>query len=160
MMKLWEKTSTDTSGKVQAFTVGGDGSLDLRLAHYDVQGSLAHASMLEKIGLLTESERILIHSELDKIMLEIESGSFVIEDGVEDIHSQIELQLTRSIGDIGKKIHSGRSRNDQVLVDMKLYQKKELQVITGLLDELFSQLLALSEKHKSKLLPGYTHFQI
>ncbi|MFL5765843.1 MAG: argininosuccinate lyase [Bacteroidia bacterium] len=159
-MKLWEKEDQAGTDEVQKFTVGSDTALDIRLAECDVLGSLAHTAMLEKIGLLTNAEKVLIHSELNKILADIRAGEFSIEKGVEDIHSQIELLLTRSIGVVGKKIHSGRSRNDQVLVDMKLYMKQELKNVTGLLSSLFSGLVALSEEHREKLLPGYTHFQV
>lgn len=159
-MKLWQKENNNTTEWIEKFTVGKDNELDIVLAEFDVLGSLAHTEMLESIGLLTKEELSLIHSELKKILSEIKQGNFKIEQGVEDIHSQIELMLTQRIGEAGKKIHSGRSRNDQVLVDIKLYLRHELKEITRKVHELFKQLVQLSEEHKSKLLPGYTHLQI
>ncbi|MGQ0828596.1 MAG: argininosuccinate lyase [Bacteroidota bacterium] len=159
-MKLWQKENNKPSELIEKFTVGKDNELDLLLAEFDVLGSIAHTQMLESIGLLTKKELKSIHTELKNILNEIKKGKFKIEDGVEDIHSQIELMLTKRIGEAGKKIHSGRSRNDQVLVDIKLYIRYELQEITKLVSNLFDQLIKLSEQHKEKLLPGYTHFQI
>ncbi len=159
-MKLWQKESNKTSNLIEKFTVGKDNELDLSLAEFDVLGSLAHTEMLESIGLLTKEELASIHKELKNILTEIKAGKFVIEEGVEDIHSQIELMLTKRIGEAGKKIHSGRSRNDQVLVDIKLYVRYELKEIVKLVSNLFNQLIDLSEEHKDKLLPGYTHLQI
>ena len=159
-MKLWKKGNSVTSELIEKFTIGNDKHLDLVLAEFDVIGSIAHTEMLESIGLLTKSELSLIHSELQNILLEIKSGSFKMDEGVEDIHSQIELMLTERIGECGKKIHSGRSRNDQVLVDIKLYLKYELKEIVKLTSTLFDSLILLSEEHKEKLLPGYTHFQL
>ncbi len=159
-MKLWQKDNNTTSEWIEKFTVGKDNELDIVLAEFDVLGSLAHTEMLESIGLLTKEELVLIHSELKKILQEIKQGQFKIEDGVEDIHSQIELMLTQRIGDAGKKIHSGRSRNDQVLVDIKLYLRHELKEMAQLVYSLFNQLIKLSDTHRSKLLPGYTHLQI
>jgi argininosuccinate lyase len=158
-MKLWEKNKA-CDQLVAEFTVGKDATLDLLLAEYDVLGSLAHTAMLEKIGLLTEAERTIIHAGLNDILQDIKAGRFFIETGVEDIHSQIELQLTRTIGETGKKIHSGRSRNDQVLLDIKLYLKNELKLLAEKASELFGLLIQLSEQHREKLLPGYTHFQV
>jgi argininosuccinate lyase len=159
-MKLWQKESNKTSNLIEKFTVGNDNVLDLALAEFDVIGSIAHTEMLESIGLLTKEELTAIHKELKNILNEIKDGKFIIEEGVEDIHSQIELMLTKRIGEAGKKIHSGRSRNDQVLVDIKLYVRYELKEITKLVSNLFNQLIDLSEAHKDKLLPGYTHLQI
>lgn len=159
-MKLWQKENNNTSNLIEKFTVGKDNELDLALAEFDVVGSIAHTEMLESIGLLTKEELTAIHKELKNILSEIKSGKFIIEEGVEDIHSQIELMLTKRIGEAGKKIHSGRSRNDQVLVDIKLYVRYELKEIVKLVSHLFNQLIDLSEAHKDKLLPGYTHLQI
>lgn len=159
-MKLWQKDNNTTSEWIEKFTVGKDNELDIVLAEFDVLGSLAHTEMLESIGLLTKEELDLIHTALKKILSEIKQGQFKIDDGVEDIHSQIELMLTQRIGEAGKKIHSGRSRNDQVLVDIKLYLRHEVKEIAGKVNSLFNQLIQLSETHKSKLLPGYTHLQI
>ena len=159
-MKLWQKENNKPSELIEKFTVGKDNELDLLLAEFDVLGSIAHTQMLESIGLLAKKELTAIHKELKNILNEIKSGKFKIEDGVEDIHSQIELMLTKRIGEAGKKIHSGRSRNDQVLVDIKLYIRYELQEITKQVSSLFDLLLKLSDQHKAKLLPGYTHFQI
>lgn len=159
-MKLWQKENNNTSNLIEKFTVGKDNELDLALAEFDVVGSIAHTEMLESIGLLTKEELTAIHKELKNILSEIKAGKFIIDEGVEDIHSQIELMLTKRIGEAGKKIHSGRSRNDQVLVDIKLYVRYELKEITKLVSHLFNQLIDLSEAHKDKLLPGYTHLQI
>lgn len=159
-MKLWQKESNVTTEWIEKFTVGKDNELDIVLAEFDVLGSLAHTEMLESIGLLTKEELRLIHSELKKILAEIKQGNFRIEQGVEDIHSQIELMLTQRIGEAGKKIHSGRSRNDQVLVDIKLYLRHEIREIAKQVHILFKQLIDLSEVHQSKLFPGYTHLQI
>lgn len=159
-MKLWQKENTNTAALTEKFTVGKDREFDLLLAAYDVQGSLAHTEMLNEVGLLSMDEKILIHTALKQILKEINAGQFIIEDDVEDVHSQIELMLTRSIGAAGKKIHSGRSRNDQVAVDIKLYLKQGILEIKDAAKELFDSLLTLSELHKDKLLPGYTHMQI
>lgn len=156
---LWSK-GTKATDLVENFTVGNDRILDLRLAEYDVQGSKAHITMLESIGLLTGHELELLSKELDRIAEEIADGKFVLEDDVEDIHSQVELLLTRRLGDIGKKIHSGRSRNDQVLVDVKLFLKDEVLKVRKEVLKLFGTLQELSEKHKDVLLPGYTHGQM
>jgi argininosuccinate lyase len=159
MATLWNKgTTADTL--VNAFTVGNDREYDLRLAKYDLLGSLAHIKMLAKIGLLTPQEHTLLHDELLKLLDEVTRGVFIIEEGVEDIHSQVELTLTNRIGEVGKKIHAGRSRNDQVLVDVKLYLKAEVLHIKSRVVALFEALQALSEAHKEVLLPGYTHTQI
>ncbi|MCG8374629.1 MAG: argininosuccinate lyase, partial [Balneolales bacterium] len=142
------------------FTVGNDRLLDLKLAKYDVQGTIAHITMLESVGLLRKDELEVLTKELNRILEEvIEPGKFEIEDGVEDVHSQIELMLTRKLGDVGKKVHSGRSRNDQVLVDLRLFFREQLIEIASLAQKLFNQLLGKSEVHKDILLPGYTHTQ-
>lgn len=159
-MKIWQKDNSSTLAVVEQFTVGRDPEFDMLLARHDVQGSLAHARMLHKVGLLNEEEWLALERELRKIAADIESGTFSIEPGVEDIHSQVELILTRRTGEAGKKIHTGRSRNDQVAVDIKLYLREELRLIRQLVLELFTQLLDLSEKHKNVLLPGYTHLQV
>ncbi len=156
---LWSK-GTKATDLVENFTVGNDRILDLRLAEYDVKGTKAHITMLESIGLLTGQELELLSKELDIIAEEIADGKFVLEDDVEDIHSQVELLLTRRLGDIGKKIHSGRSRNDQVLVDVKLFLKDEVLKVRKEVLKLFGTLQKLSEKHKDILLPGYTHGQM
>ena len=159
MSTLWSK-GTKATDLVEEFTVGNDRILDMRLARYDVIGSKAHIRMLESIGLLETTELQTLTEALDQILTEIESGRFILEDEVEDIHSQVELLLTRRLGDLGKKIHSGRSRNDQVLVDVKLFLKDEvLKIREGVL-RLFATLQQLSEKHKEVLLPGYTHGQV
>ena len=159
MSTLWSK-GTQATDLVDDFTVGNDRILDMRLAKYDVIGSKAHIKMLESIGLLTSDELETLTSALDKILREIEAGDFILEDDVEDIHSQVELLLTRRLGDIGKKIHSGRSRNDQVLVDVKLFLKDEVLTLKDEVLTLFSTLQSLSERHKQTLLPGYTHGQV
>lgn len=159
-MKLWQKENTVTSEKIERFTVGRDREMDLFLAEFDVLGNLAHATMLETIGLLTADDLSALKTELHIIYKQIQQGDFTIEEGVEDVHSQVELMLTRKLGDVGKKIHSGRSRNDQVLVDMKLYTRDRLFQVVQATEKLFSVLIAQSEKHKNDLLPGYTHLQI
>lgn len=157
--KLWEK-NVQVDHEVDVFTVGRDREMDLYLAKYDVLGSMAHITMLEKIGLLEADELKQLLVELRKIYVIAEAGQFVIEDGIEDVHSQVELMLTRQLGDMGKKIHSGRSRNDQVLVDLKLYTRAEIQELVHLVQELFEVLQQQSERYKEVLLPGYTHLQI
>lgn len=157
--KLWEK-NVQVDHEVDVFTVGRDREMDLYLAKYDVLGSMAHITMLEKIGLLEADELKQLLVELRKIYAIAEAGQFVIEDGIEDVHSQVELMLTRQLGDMGKKIHSGRSRNDQVLVDLKLYTRAEIQELVHLVQELFEVLQQQSERYKDVLLPGYTHLQI
>ena len=157
--KLWDK-GFDTNALVEDYTVGNDQELDMRLAKYDVQGSLAHIRMLESIGLLTAEELQVLVRGLEQIACEIEAGDFRIEPESEDIHSQVELLLTRRLGDVGKKIHSGRSRNDQVLVDLKLFLREELKEIATEIRALFDRLQELSEQHKEVLMPGYTHLQI
>ena len=159
MKQLWNKGFTP-SEKIERYTVGNDRELDLRLARYDVQGSMAHIKMLRSVGLLSQEELDLLLPALQDIADSIERGEFIIEDGVEDVHSQVEFLLTARLGDIGKKIHSGRSRNDQVLVDLKLFFRDELRNIADAVDRLFRRLQTLSEEHKDKLMPGYTHLQV
>ena len=159
MSTLWSK-GTQATELVDDFTVGNDRVLDLRLAKYDVLGSKAHIRMLESIGLLSAEELEILTEGLDAILKEIEAGDFILEDDVEDIHSQVELLLTRRLGDMGKKIHSGRSRNDQVLVDLKLFLKDEVLKLRNDVLDLFNTLQRLSEKYKDVLLPGYTHGQV
>ncbi len=157
--KLWQK-SYSTEERIEAFTVGDDAELDMELAPFDVLGSLAHIQMLESIDLLTSSELEVLQKKLKQIFFTIEEGEFQIEDGIEDIHSQVELLLTRSLGDIGKKIHSGRSRNDQVLVDLKLFLRARIQDVVKSVGKLFTLLLKQSEKYQNVLIPGYTHLQV
>ncbi|WP_428328950.1 argininosuccinate lyase [Mucilaginibacter sp.] len=158
-MKIWQKSIT-VNDLVENFTVGRDREFDLQMAAFDVLGSLAHTQMLESIGLMSAEDLQLVQQELKKIYKDIENGDFVIQPEVEDVHSQVELLLTQRIGDAGKKIHSGRSRNDQVLVDLKLFFRHELQQVVEETELLFRQLITLSEKHKDVLLPGYTHLQV
>jgi argininosuccinate lyase len=158
--KLWSKENTNTSKLIETFTVGKDKEFDVLLAEYDVLGSLAHTEMLESVGLLSAEDRAIIHQELKNILLEIRNGQFAIEKDIEDVHSQIEWMLTSRIGEAGKKIHSGRSRNDQVAVDIKLYLRAQVLAIRDEAKELFDLLIQLSEQYKDKLLPGYTHLQI
>lgn len=159
-MKLWQKESTSVSELVEKFTVGRDKEFDLLLAKYDVQGSIAHVTMLGEVGLMTKEEVNKAIEALKEIAREIDNSQFTIDDDVEDVHSQVEFLLTKRIGDIGKKIHSGRSRNDQVAVDVKLYLREEVLKIKEEVKDLFDLLIEQSEKHKDKLLPGYTHLQI
>lgn len=158
-MKLWEK-GYKTDDIVNKFTVGNDRILDMKLAKYDVQGSIAHAKMLESIGILSSKELQELLGALEEIATSIENGSFEIEAHFEDVHSKIEFELVQKIGEAGKKIHTARSRNDQVLVDLHLYTKAEINSIKQLTQHLFNTLLQLSETHKNKLLPGYTHMQV
>ncbi|MBD8390220.1 argininosuccinate lyase [Dysgonomonas sp. BGC7] len=158
-MKLWEK-SVQVNKDVETYTVGHDRELDVYLAPYDVLGSMAHITMLESIGLLTKEELHLLLNELKEIYEVASDGKFTIEDGIEDVHSQVELMLTRKLGDVGKKIHSGRSRNDQVLVDLKLFTRDQIHILTDSVSALIDVLLAQSERYKSVLMPGYTHLQI
>ena len=160
MSKLWQKDNVSVNEKIEKFTVGRDPEFDMLLAQFDVQGSLAHTQMLESIGLLEKSELSDIQAELKNIYAEIQSGNFIIEQGIEDVHSQVELLLTRKLGEAGKKIHSGRSRNDQVLVDLKLFTRSRLQEMAEACNNLFELLISLSDKFKEVLLPGYTHLQI
>ena len=157
--KLWEK-NVQVDQEVDTFTVGKDREMDLYLAKYDVLGSMAHITMLESIGLLTKEELTVLLAELKNIYAVADSGRFVIEEGVEDVHSQVELMLTRRLGDTGKKIHSGRSRNDQVLLDLKLFTRAQIQEIVELVSALFEVLISQSNRYKDVLLPGYTHLQI
>ena len=159
MNKLWEK-NFEVNKEIERFTVGRDRELDLYLAKYDVLGSMAHITMLQSIGLLEEQELALLLTELRNIYQQAANGTFVIEEGVEDVHSQVELMLTRRLGDMGKKIHSGRSRNDQVLVDLKLFTRHELMEVVEHVKALFDELLRKSEQYKDVLMPGYTHLQI
>ncbi len=159
-MKLWEKTGSEINAQIEKFTVGRDPEFDLLLAEYDVQGSMAHVKMLESVNMLTSVEAKAIQKELENIEAEIKQGLFRMEAGVEDIHSQIELNLTRKIGEAGKKIHSGRSRNDQVAVDIKLFLRSEIQKLKSEVKTLFDLLISLSDRYKDDLLPGYTHLQI
>ena len=159
MSKLWQKT-TNVNELVESFTVGRDTEFDHQMAAFDVLGSLAHTQMLESIGLMSSDDLELVQRELKAIYKNIEQGNFTIEPGVEDVHSQVEMLLTQRIGDAGKKIHSGRSRNDQVLVDLKLFFRNELQQVVEETQILFRQLIELSEKYKDVLLPGYTHLQV
>src|SRR6201995_3668893 len=159
MSKLWQKT-TNVDQLVESFTVGRDREFDEQMAAFDVLGSLAHTQMLQKVGLLDKADLDIVQKELKNIYADIAKGDFKIEAEVEDIHSQVELLLTRRIGEAGKKIHSGRSRNDQVLVDLKLYFRHELQQVVEETNNLFNLLIELSEKHKNVLLPGYTHLQV
>ena len=159
-MKLWSKESTNTSQLVEQFTVGRDKEFDILLAKYDVQGSIAHVRMLGEVGLMLKEEADLAVKGLEEIAADIEHGRFTIEEGIEDVHSQVEFTLTQRIGDAGKKIHSGRSRNDQVAVDIKLYLRAEVLAVKEEVKQLFDLLIAQSEKYKDHLLPGYTHLQI
>ncbi len=157
--KLWEK-NVQVNEKIDRFTVGHDREMDLYLAKYDVLGSMAHITMLESIGLLTADELHVLLDELRRIYDMAEEGKFIIEDGIEDVHSQVELMLTRKLGDVGKKIHSGRSRNDQILVDLKLFTREQLQKVTEAVETLFHVLITQSNRYKDVLMPGYTHLQI
>ena len=157
--KLWEKNYEMTS-EIERFTVGRDREMDLYLAKYDVLGSMAHITMLESIGLLTKEELTALLAALRTIYREAEEGRFVIEDGVEDVHSQVELMLTKNLGEMGKKIHSGRSRNDQVLVDLKLFTRDALRGVVENVKTLFDALIQKSEQYKDVLMPGYTHLQV
>ncbi len=159
-MKLWQKDNTQISALVHEFTVGPDKEFDAHLAKYDVQGSMAHITMLEHVGLLPNNEFLLLKQELENILASIEKGTFSIREDAEDIHSQVEQMVTDQLGDAGKKIHSGRSRNDQVAVDIKLYLQQEILQIKTEVVALFGLLQNLSEQHKGKLLPGYTHLQL
>ena len=158
-MKLWEK-SVQVTDEIDKFTVGHDRELDLYLAPYDVLGSMAHVTMLHNIGLIADNELEPLLSELKKIYHTALEGTFVIEDGIEDVHSQVELMLTRALGDMGKKIHSGRSRNDQVLVDLKLFTRQKLREVAEAVRQLFDELQKQSERYKEVLMPGYTHLQV
>lgn len=157
--KLWEK-NTSVNHDVELYTVGHDRELDIYLAPYDVLGSLAHIAMLESVGLLSAEELKLLSAELRRIYKTTVDGSFVIENGVEDVHSQVELMLTRRLGDVGKKIHSGRSRNDQVLVDLRLFIRSEIERVVRSISVLFGTLQMQSERYKEVVIPGYTHLQV
>jgi argininosuccinate lyase len=159
MAKLWEK-NIQVDAKIEAFTVGRDREMDVFLAKYDVLGSMAHITMLESVGLLQKEELNLLLAELKAIYKLADEGNFVIEHGVEDVHSQVEQLLTAKLGDMGKKIHSGRSRNDQVLLDLKLFARAEIKQTVTAIDELFEVLISQSDKYKNTLLPGYTHLQV
>lgn len=159
MSKLWQK-NTNVNELVESFTVGRDRKFDEQMAAFDVLGSLAHTIMLESIGLMSADDLQLVQKELKSIYKDIKAGNFSIGEGVEDVHSQVEMLLTQRIGDAGKKIHSGRSRNDQVLVDLKLFFRHQLQEVVEETKKLFRLLIALSEKHNDVLLPGYTHLQV
>jgi len=161
--KIWQKKEIDNSELsklVETFTVGKDRELDLILAKYDVLGSLAHTQMLAEVGLLPKEELVPIHKELKNIYNTIEAGEFTLDESSEDIHSEVEYRLTQKLGDLGKKIHSGRSRNDQVLLDIKLYSRAKIKETVEQTQILFDTLIGLAEKHKDVLLPGYTHLQI
>ncbi|MCF0196277.1 MAG: argininosuccinate lyase [Bacteroidaceae bacterium] len=157
--KLWSK-GFDINAEIERFTVGRDREMDLYLAEADVLGSMAHITMLESIGLLGKDELPVLLAELKRILAEIKAGRFVIEEGVEDVHSQVEMMLTRSLGDMGKKIHSGRSRNDQVLVDLKLFTRRQLRLVAEDVRTLFRELQQQSERYRHVLMPGYTHLQV
>jgi len=158
--KLWQKENQKTDAKIEQFTIGNDPLYDLKLAKYDVLGSLAHITMLEKVGILKSEELNPLLKELKNISKEIAQGNFEIEGGIEDVHSQIEFLLTQRLGDLGKKIHAGRSRNDQVLVDLKLFMREEIKQIVGQIEQLFDLLITKSNAHQKDLLPGYTHLQV
>lgn len=159
MSKLWQKNS-NVAASVESFTIGNDQAMDLYLAQYDVLGSIAHTTMLSEVGLLTTDEQLQIKNTLIKIYEHIEVGQFKLDAGVEDIHSQVEILLTQELGDIGKKIHSARSRNDQVLVDLKLFLRAEIILLSKAVQSFFDVLQNKSEAHKNDLLPGYTHLQL
>lgn len=158
-MKLWDK-GTSVDKKIEEFTVGKDRELDVELAPFDILGTMAHITMLKKVDLLSADDLAVLLPELKKLYQETLKGSFVIEEGVEDVHSQVELMLTRSLGEVGKKVHSGRSRNDQVLLDLKLYTRHQMEVMTEAISQLFTSLQQKSEAHKEDLMPGYTHLQV
>jgi len=158
-MKLWQK-GFETSSEIENFTIGKDKELDLFLAKWDVIGSLAHITMLNSIDLITDEELVILKEELNLILNKVDLDEFVIEPGIEDVHSQVELILTRKLGEVGKKIHCGRSRNDQVLLDLKLFSREAIKEITYSLQDLFYCLINLSEKYKSIMMPGYTHYQV
>ena len=158
-MKLWAK-DFEISKEIEKFTVGKDRELDVLLAPHDVTGTLAHIKMLESIDLLETDELKTLTAELQKLYGEISEGNFEIQDGVEDVHSQVEMILTERLGEMGKKIHSGRSRNDQVLLDLKLFIRTQIREIVEVVEPLFNQLIKLSNEHKNVLIPGYTHYQV
>ncbi len=158
-MKLWEK-STKINSLIESFTIGNDPEFDLQLAKYDVEGTLAHIKMLNSIHLISALELTALENALNEVSKMIETGNFKIESGVEDVHSQVELLLTRKLGDIGKKIHAGRSRNDQIMVDLRLFFRSEITDIANLIQELFNILISQSKKYEKVLMPGYTHTQV
>ncbi|MBT8245717.1 MAG: argininosuccinate lyase [Winogradskyella sp.] len=158
-MKLWDK-GFSIDKKIEDFTVGNDREIDLHIAKYDLQASLAHAIMLKSVGIITSEELKQLKNGLETLSESIDNGSFVIEDDFEDVHSKIEHELTKNLGEVGKKIHTARSRNDQVLVALQLYYKENLQLIKNKTKTFFETLVSLAETHKSKLLPGYTHLQV
>ena len=158
-MKLWDKGySIDTA--IENFTIGKDKELDLLLATHDILGTMAHVTMLEHVGLLSKEDLDVLLPALRELYKKAEAGDFVIEEGIEDVHSQVELMLTRQLGEVGKKVHTGRSRNDQVLVDLKLFTRAQIEKTMGLVERLFEVLQARSEETKSLLMPGYTHLQV
>lgn len=159
MSTLWAKDSK-LNQKIEHFTTGKDRELDVLLAKHDILGSMAHITMLETIGLLPKNDLEILLVELKKLYSDAETGKFIIEEGVEDVHSQVEFILTKKLGDVGKKIHSGRSRNDQILVDLKLFMRDKIEFLTSEISVLFHLLQSLSEKYKNDLLPGYTHYQV
>ena len=159
MMKLWDK-GYGIDGRIEAFTVGKDRELDLQLAPYDILGTIAHITMLEKVGLLSREDLEVLLPELKALYRDAVEGRFVIEEGIEDVHSQVELQLTRRLGDVGKKVHTGRSRNDQVLVDLKLFSRAGIEKTVGKVQTLFQTLQEASERYRDVLIPGYTHLQV
>ena len=158
-MKLWDK-GTSTDKKIESFTVGKDRELDLFLAPFDIIGTMAHTRMLASVGLLSEEDLDLLLPALKDLYKNTQKRTFRIEDGIEDVHSQVEMELTRKLGDVGKKVHSGRSRNDQVLLDLKLFARHRLMEVSQSVEKLFSVLQKRSEQHKNDLLPGYTHLQV
>lgn len=159
-MKLWQKSNTETSKRVESFTVGRDKEFDLLLAPFDIEGSRAHARMLSDTGIISPQENESIQQGLNDIEKDITQAGFVLPDDVEDIHSFVELELTNKIGETGKKLHTARSRNDQVAVDIKLYLRSAMKETAGMINGLFELLLEKAEVNKDKLIPGYTHFQI
>lgn len=158
-MKLWDKNIT-TNEAVHQFTVGNDQVLDMHLAPFDIYGNMAHSRMLHAIGILTKEETIRLHGGLQSLLSEVEQGTFSISPDTEDVHSEVEFRLTKTLGDLGKKIHTGRSRNDQVLVDLKMYVRSEIEEVVSLIRQLVNCLIEKSEAHKGVLMPGYTHFQV
>ncbi len=158
-MKLWDK-GIETDKKIESFTIGKDRELDLFLAPYDIMGTIAHITMLEQINLLKKEELVSLKKELKRLYNNAVNGSFVIEEGIEDVHSQVELELTRVLGDVGKKVHSGRSRNDQILLDLKLFARQKIKEVSEGVQDLFQVLQVRSEENKNDLLPGYTHLQV
>ncbi len=158
-MKLWDKGNT-IDKKIEEFTIGNDREIDLHISKYDVQASLAHAKMLQKIDIISSDELQQLEEGLENLKQQIEEGTFIIEDKFEDVHSKIEFELTKKYGDVGKKIHTARSRNDQVLVALHLYYKENIKLIKQKTNLFFETLLQLAETHKNSLLPGYTHLQV